>query len=76
MQQHHHRPVGRAFIDDIEYELTAAVLVHAHSMDQLSDGVVRFAFFGNPGRSVKPSGAESPPRRTGPAQPAAGAPRL
>src|SRR6185312_129137 len=49
VQQHYHRPVGRAFIDDIEHELTAAVLVHAHSMDQLSDGVVRFAFFGNPG---------------------------
>ena len=32
MQQHDHRPVSRAFIDDIEHKLTAAVLVHALSM--------------------------------------------
>ena len=32
MQQHDNRPVGRAFIDDIENKVTAAVLVHALSM--------------------------------------------
>ena len=32
MQQHDYRPVSRAFIDDIEHKLTAAVLVHALSM--------------------------------------------
>ena len=32
MQQHDNRPVSRAFIDDIEHKLTAAVLIHALSM--------------------------------------------
>jgi hypothetical protein len=33
MQQHDHRSRGRTFIDDIEDKLTAAVLIHALSMD-------------------------------------------
>jgi hypothetical protein len=32
MQQDDHRCVSRAFIDDIENKVTAAVLVHALSM--------------------------------------------
>ena len=33
MQQHYHRPVSRTFIDYIEDELIAAVLIHALRMD-------------------------------------------
>lgn len=45
MQQHHHRPVSRTFINDIEDELTAAVLIHAHSMDPPARGVRHFTDF-------------------------------
>ena len=45
MQQHDHRPIGRAFIDDIEHKATAAVLIHALSMDPPLRGVSHFTDF-------------------------------
>lgn len=32
VQEDDHWPVGRTFVDDIEHQLTAAVLIHLHSI--------------------------------------------